>query len=41
MLGSMGTLATTQLCYVIINNVYAIIAMPDAIEVSAVAIIML
>ena len=36
--GSMGSLATTQFCYVIISIVYAMIAMPDAIEVSAVAI---
>ena len=39
-LGSMGSLSTTQFCYVIISIVYAMIAMPDAIEVSAVAIIM-
>ena len=38
MLGSMGSLATTQFCYVIISIVYAMIAMPDAIEVSAEAI---
>jgi len=41
MLGSMGSLATTEFCYVIISIVYAMIAMPDAIEVSAVAINML
>jgi len=35
--GSMGSLSTTQFCYVIISTVYAIIAIPTAMLVRAVA----